>query len=93
MGLRSYIMDEGSVVQQSTPLIQGTFIVPAFNQDALIKALRTDQAGQSTFPEFLKAAWDAGVVSYEADITHRTVTYRGSKGEAYIEAYPAVDIK
>ena len=30
----------------------GTADVPRFDREALIRALRADQAGQSTFPEF-----------------------------------------
>ena len=74
---------------QGTPLITGIADVPPFNRDALIAALRTDQAGQSTFPEFLTAAWKAGVVSYDVDFIARTVTYYGSSGESYVESYPA----
>ena len=59
-------------------------------RDALVKALRTDQAGNSTFPEFLMSAWQAGVVRYEIDFIVRTVSYFGCHGETYVEAYPAV---
>lgn len=88
-----YILSEGSVVQQGTPLLTGTHDVPSFNQEALITALRTDQAGKSSFPEFLQATWNAGIVSYDADFNARKVTYYGAKGESYVEAYPAVEIK
>src|ERR1700729_453906 len=50
-----YLTNHGPVVSQGTPLVAGTIDVPAFDRDALISALRTDQAGQSTFPEFLAA--------------------------------------
>jgi hypothetical protein len=43
------------MVSQGTPLLSGTADVPEFNRDALVAALRTDQAGKSTFPEFLRA--------------------------------------
>jgi uncharacterized protein YbcV (DUF1398 family) len=66
--------------------------VPAFDQDALIAALRIDQAGESTFPEFLEGSWRAGVVRYDVDFAARTVAYLGCNGEKYIEAYPAVQI-
>jgi uncharacterized protein YbcV (DUF1398 family) len=82
----------GPVVTQGTPLISGTADVPPFNRDALITALRIDQAGQSTFPEFLDAFWRAGVVRYDVDFAARTVAYYGCNGEEYIEDYPAVDI-
>ena len=59
---------------------------------ALITALRTDQAGEGTFPEFLDASWRAGVVRFEVDLNQRTVTYYGCNGEAYAEHYPAVEI-
>ena len=87
-----FLTSFGSVVMQGAPLINGTFDVPTFDQDALIKALRIDQAGESTFSEFLAASWRAGVVRYEVDFAARTVAYLGCKGEEYLEAYPAVEI-
>lgn len=87
-----YLTREGSVVAQGTPLLSGTADVPQFNQEALIAALRTDQAGKSTFPEFLLACWHAGVVRYDVDLTARTCTYYGCEAEKYIEEYPAVSI-
>ena len=88
-----YLMKEGSVVQQGTPLITGTHEIPKFDRDALITAIRTDQEGRSTFPEFLQAVWKAGVVGYDADFAGRKVTYYGSLGESYLEEYPAVEVK
>jgi hypothetical protein len=59
----------------------------------LIRALRIDQAGNSTFPEFLTSSWRAGVVRYDVDFTARSVAYYGCNGEEYIEEYPAIDVK
>ncbi|HEY6447183.1 MAG TPA: DUF1398 family protein [Acidobacteriaceae bacterium] len=87
-----FVTADGSVVMQGTPLVSGAADVPAFDRDALIAALRTDQAGESTFPEFLEATWRAGVVRYDVDFAARTVAYFGSNGEEYVEAYPAVEI-
>jgi uncharacterized protein YbcV (DUF1398 family) len=87
-----FLTDYGPVVSQGTPLISGTADVPPFDRNALIAALRTDQAGKSTFPEFLAATWRAGVVRYEVDFMARRVAYYGSQGEEYIEDYPAVEI-
>ena len=67
--------------------------MPPFNSEALIEALRTDQAGKGIFPEFLAASWRAGVVRYDVDFTARTVAYYGCNAEEYVEAYPAVDVK
>jgi uncharacterized protein YbcV (DUF1398 family) len=58
----------------------------------LIAALRTDQAGKSSFTEFLEASWRAGVIRYDVDFAARTVAYYGCNGEEYVEAYPAVEI-
>ena len=87
-----YLTKDGPVVIQGTPLVSGIADVPAFNQEALITALRTDQAGNSTFPEFIWASWRAGVVRYDVDFAARTVAYYGSNGEEYIEAYPAAEV-
>ena len=51
-----YLTQDGPVVNQGTPLLSGTADVPPFNREALIEALRTDQAGKSTFLEFLAAS-------------------------------------
>lgn len=87
-----FLTNDGPVVMQGAPLISGSADVPPFNREALIAALRTDQAGKSTFPEFLAASWRAGVVRYEVDFAARTVTYSGCNDEEYIEAYPSVEI-
>jgi len=88
-----YLTQKGPVVTQGAPLVSGTADVPAFDRDALIRALRTDQAGESSFPEFLSASWQAGVVRYDVDFDARTVTYYGCDGEEYVEAYPAADVE
>jgi uncharacterized protein YbcV (DUF1398 family) len=76
-------------MQQGTPLMSGSFDVPPFDEQALVAAIRADQAGESTFPQFLLAAWQAGVIRYEVDFIERHVTYEGSHGESYVERYPA----
>jgi uncharacterized protein YbcV (DUF1398 family) len=87
-----YVTQHGHVVNQGTPLVNAIVDVPVFNKEALVKAIRTDQVGESTFPEFLKAAWAAGVVSYEVDFEKRIVIYYGVLGESYSEHYPIVQI-
>lgn len=67
-----FLTNDGPVVMQGAPLVSGIADIPPFNEEALIKALRTDQAGESTFPEFLAASWRAGVVRYDVDFhAHR----------------------
>ncbi len=88
-----FITNDGAVVMPGIPLASGATDVPAFNREALITALRTDQAGESTFPEFLKASWEAGIVGYDVDFIARKVAYYGCCGEQYVEEYPAVEIQ
>jgi uncharacterized protein YbcV (DUF1398 family) len=87
-----YLTQDGPVATLGSPLSSGTVDVPPFNREALIAALRTDQAGKSTFPEFLAATWRAGVVRYDVDLLARKVAYYGCNGEEYIEDYPAVEV-
>lgn len=91
-GQSLFLTAAGPVVLQGEPLRSGMVDVPPFDREALIAALRRDQAGESTFPEFLEASWNAGVVRYEVDLAARTVSYFGCHGEEYVEAYPAVVI-
>ena len=90
VGQSTFWTSAGVISVTNSPMVSGFHEVPVFDQEALIKALRADQAGQTTFPEFLSATWEAGVISYEADFSERKVTYLGSQGESYVEAYPAV---
>jgi uncharacterized protein YbcV (DUF1398 family) len=87
-----YVTNSGVVAVPGTPLVSGATDVPAFDRETLIRALRADQAGESTFPEFLAASWNSGVVRYDVDLEKRTVAYYGYNGEEYAESYAAVDI-
>lgn len=87
-----YRMAEGAVVSQGDPLVTGLVDVAPFDPSGVIEALQADQAGQSTFGEFVSAIWQAGVVRYEVDLNQRTCTYYGCNGESYREKYPLVDI-
>jgi len=88
-----YITELGSVVNQGTPLVNGMSDIAPFNNDNVIKAIRTDQDGKSTFPEFLISIWKAGVVQYESDFITRKVTYFGSNNETYEEVYPEIKLQ
>jgi uncharacterized protein YbcV (DUF1398 family) len=88
-----YLTEDGPVMMAGEAVAAGMTDVPRFDRDALIRALRVDQAGKSTFPEFLSASWKAGVVRYDVDLAARTVAYYGCDGEEYVEAYPEVDVQ
>lgn len=87
-----YLTKFGPVVQQGSPLFLGPREVPKFDREALIRTLRADQEGKSTFPEFIAATWAAGVVKYEVDFEKRFCLYFGAAGEEYKEDYPAVEV-
>ena len=78
---------------QASSLISGACEVARFKRDSLFHALRTDQAGKSSFPEFLKSSREAGVVNNDVDLENRKVTCHGVHGESDVEAYPAVEIR
>jgi len=88
-----YLTKYGPVISQGAPLVMGMYEVAKFDREALIQALRTDQEGKSTFPEFLQSTWKAGVVKYDVDLEKRTCTYFGANGEHYVEEYLAVEVK
>jgi uncharacterized protein YbcV (DUF1398 family) len=87
-----YCMEEGVVVQQGKSMAEGMVKVSVFDETALVRAIRTDQAGESTFPEFLQSAWNAGVLWYDVNFEKRTVVYGGAQGETYTESYPEVTL-
>ncbi|MFI1400446.1 DUF1398 domain-containing protein [Streptomyces sp. NPDC020681] len=87
-----YLTDAGPVAVQGEPPATGMLDVMPFDRQALITALRADQAGQTTFPEFVQGCWNAGIVWYDVDLTARTCTYYGADGDSYIETYPTVEI-
>jgi uncharacterized protein YbcV (DUF1398 family) len=88
-----YFTQYGNVASQSEALTAGMSEVPKFDQKAFIKVLRQSQMGDITFLDFLKGSWEAGVISYDADLSARKVSYYGANGESYVEDYPAVEVR
>lgn len=87
-----YFSEEGSLVIPGKSLIDDISSSPDFSEKRIITALRVDQAGQTTFPEFLINIWKSGVVKYEVHFIDRYVVYYGAHGEEYREIYPQVEI-
>lgn len=85
-----YSTARGDVLQPGRLIRSEPTVVPDFDVHALVAAIRADQAGESTFPEFVDASLRAGVLRYEVDTAARTCTYLGARGERYVEEYPAV---
>ena len=87
-----FVTEEGDVLRPGALLHTQPVVVPPFDETKLVAALRADQRGESTFPEFVEASFQAGVIRYEVDTAMRTCTYSGTHGEQYVEDYPAVDL-
>ena len=87
-----YSSSHGTAVEQGAPLISALTPTPRYDQDKLIAALRRDQQGDSTYPEFMIATWQAGVLTYDVDLTERTCTYIAATGQRYIESYPRITL-
>jgi uncharacterized protein YbcV (DUF1398 family) len=79
----------GAVAESFEPIAAPVAVVPDWDQAAVIAAIQIDQAGQSTFPEFLRDSWAAGVISFRVDLNARTCTYFGVGNTSYVEIYPA----
>lgn len=86
------MLDGAVVVQQLKPLTEGITAVPAFDRDELIRVLRADQAGETTFLTFLEGTWRAGVVRYVVEFDERRVLYYGSTGDVYEESYAPIQV-
>ena len=87
-----YFTPEDSLVIPGTSLIEDIATYPPYSKEKLISALRADQSGETTFPEFLMNTWKSGIVKYEVNFIERYVIYYGAAGEEYKETYPSVEI-
>ena len=87
-----YVTDDGVVIGPGQLIRTEKTVIPPFDSGKLVAAIRTDQRGESTFPEFVEESFLAGVVRYEVDTAARTCTYIGGRGESHVEEYPAVDL-
>ena len=85
-----YTTNFGSVTFTGEPLTTFPVVIPDFCEEKLFSAIKNDQAGQCSFREFLLNIWCAGVVRYDVNFSHRTVTYYGVSGDEWEESYPEV---
>lgn len=85
-----FVTAEGAVIRPGALIRHEPTVISRYDERALIDAIRADQRGETTFPEFVEATFAAGVFRYEVDTAARTCTYFGAHGEQYVEEYPAV---
>jgi len=83
----TYYMPDGE-----THIEEGALAVPQiaeeFSADKVVAAIRAAQADAVRYPEFLKLAAHAGVVSYRVFLTGKRAVYLGRKGEMHVEEFP-----
>jgi uncharacterized protein YbcV (DUF1398 family) len=65
-----------------------TKISDDFSPSGIVDAIRTVQADEIRYPEFLRRAMAAGVTAYWVFIAGRRVIYFGRKGEFHVEEFP-----
>jgi uncharacterized protein YbcV (DUF1398 family) len=92
-GSSVYHLSDEAVTDTFAAFGGGLAPVPTWDEAAVIAAIRVDQAGHTTFPEFLAAAWRGGVIHFRVDLIARTCTYYGAAENVYVERYPSVDIE
>jgi|JRYL01.1.fsa_nt_gb uncharacterized protein YbcV (DUF1398 family) len=64
-------------------------IAAAFDDQAVVAAIRAAQQGQIRLPEFVERCRRAGCVGYTVWIAGRHVVYCGRRGECHVERFPA----
>lgn len=88
----TYFFADGSLVNTLPSLIGSMVEIPRFDESLLQATIDADKNGKTTFPEFLQAIWQAGVVEYTVDFDERVVVYYGSNDEIYSEEYDLVKV-
>lgn len=63
-------------------------VAPHFSEAGVKTALKTVQAGKSSYPEFLQQIMEAGVACYSVYINGRKVIYTGRDGDELVEPFP-----
>ncbi len=63
-------------------------VAPRFSESGVKAALKTVQAGKSSYPEFLKQIMEAGVACYSVYINGRKAIYTGRDGDELVEPFP-----
>ncbi len=81
-----YMMD-GSTHREKM-ILSRELVNEHYSAADLVAAIRGAQADRVRYPEFVKRATAAGVISYWAFLTGRKVIYFGRKGEMHIEEFP-----
>jgi uncharacterized protein YbcV (DUF1398 family) len=85
---KTYYMPDGRNHVEALP-VGSRSIAQAFSPHSVVAALRTVQAGQISYVEFLKRIMEAGCAGYFVNIPGKRTIYLGRNGDLYVEYFPA----
>ncbi|HEY1765353.1 MAG TPA: nuclear transport factor 2 family protein [Opitutaceae bacterium] len=87
----TYHAADGSHHRVAWPKGEALAVADPFDPDAIGAALRSAQAGEIAYPEFLRRIAGAGVVAYTVHLKGRQALYLGRQGNVYVEPFPPVE--
>lgn len=87
----SYFMPSGEAHSVPLNTVEAP-IADAFDQPAIVAAIRGSQQGVVKFPEFVERVMGAGCVGYIVWIAGRHVAYFGRRGETHLEQFPSAPL-
>jgi uncharacterized protein YbcV (DUF1398 family) len=83
----TYYLADGAT--HTEPLSISTPPIPeAFDEAAVVAAIRAAQQDEVRYPEFIVRAVNAGTAAYRVHITGKRVIYLGRKGDMHVEHFP-----
>ena len=85
---KTYYGADGEAHDEAMPLQDGSAITPAFDQPAVMAAIKAIQKGELGYAEFLRRIMVAGCSHYEVFIAGRKAMYFGRDGAFYNEPFP-----
>ncbi|MFZ6734432.1 DUF1398 family protein [Undibacterium sp. Ji42W] len=89
-GNTSYYLADGSV--HVVALGKKDHAIPnAFDDPALVAAIRGAQCDEVRYPEFIRLSMAAGCVGYIVWMVGRHVSYFGRAGEVHVEHFPQIE--
>ena len=84
----TYYTADGAAYDEPLPLKGGPAIAPQFDQHAVAASIKSIQAGEIGYAEFLRRIMRSGCSHYEVFIAGRKVMYFGRDGDFHTEHFP-----
>ena len=87
-GMKTHYFEGGQTHQVKWPEWTPISQYLAFNETAVVAAIRAIQRGEIIYPEFLRQIRDAGTVVYTVHLKGRKAIYFGADGDFHVEHFP-----